>query len=333
VLLDPVHFHTTLTHRRCRKLRCVRRYPLTSTCKYAAVLLATLAGAAAAAFSVRAQPQSQQSQPQIPMPAHPPSAGAPPMNPNVIVLDPAHGGQDNGSTLGDNVFEKSVSLSIANRLKESLTAAGFTVIETRVADSGDPLTTDQRAETANRTHAGACIVIHATATGSGVHVYTSTLQPQDQDDGPGYGAFVPIPWDTAQAAYVRQSLSLASGVSAALAKDHLPPISGHAPLRPLDNLMCPAIAIELAPLPAPGVGATPVTDASYQQQVAATLTRALKAWRNRPDDSATEGTNEVAPTLAQAKAIAAAEAAGRAASAARISPTPAAPQPAQKGAQ
>jgi N-acetylmuramoyl-L-alanine amidase len=301
---------------------------LTPSRKYAAVLLATLAAAAAAAFSVRAQPQGQ-----IPMPARPPSATAPPMNPNVIVLDPAHGGQDNGATLGDNTFEKNVSLSVANRLKESLTAAGFTVIETRVADSGDPLTTDQRAEVANRTHAGACIVIHATTTGSGVHVYTSTLQPQDQDDAPDFGAFVPIPWDTAQAAYVRQSLNLASGVSAALSKDHLPPLSGHAPLRPLDNLMCPAIAIELAPLPAPGVGATPVTDASYQQQVATTLTRALKAWRDRPADSATEGTNEVAPSLAQAKAIAAAEAAGRAASTARSSSAPAAPQPAQRGTQ
>jgi N-acetylmuramoyl-L-alanine amidase len=47
----------------------------------------------------------------------------------------------------------------------------------------------------------------------------------------------------------------------------------------LDNLECPAVAIELAPLPVAGSDATPVTDAEYQQRVAATLTAALQAWR------------------------------------------------------
>jgi len=211
------------------------------------------------------------------------------MNPNLVLLDPAHGGPDNGAVLGDHIFEKDVNLAVADRLKASLTAAGFTVIETRIADSGEPLTTDQRAEIANRGHALACIVLHATNTGSGVHVYTSTLQPpaisEDASEG-GPSAFVPISWETAQAGFVRQSLALASNISDALGKDHLPALVGQAPLRPLGNLMCPAVAIELAPLPAPGVGATPVSDASYQQQVATTLTTAMRAWRDNPGDQA-----------------------------------------------
>lgn len=238
---------------------------------YAAILLTAFAGAAAAAFSVRAQLQAQAGA------SPPPSAS--PVNRNLIVLDPAHGGADAGAVLGDHVAEKDITLAIASRLKAALAADGFTVILTRDADGADPLSTDQRAETANRAHALACIVLHATATGSGVHVYTSPLPPAPLPDADAPSAFVPLPWETAQAAFAAQSHDLAASLSDALGKDHLPALVGQAPIRPLDNLTCPAVAIELAPLPAPGVGATPPTDANYQQQVANALAGALQAWR------------------------------------------------------
>jgi len=199
------------------------------------------------------------------------------------VLDPAHGGPDLGATLGDRVFEKDVNLAFAARLRTALNAAGFAVVLTRDADPADPLPTDQRAELANRAHAVACLVLHATATGSGVHVYTSTLPlPPDLDTGE-QSTFVPTPWDSAQAAYVRQSRSLAGNLSAALTASGLPAITGNAPLRPLDNLTCPAVAIELAPLQSAG---TPVTDATYQQRVAGALTGALRTWRDQAQGAA-----------------------------------------------
>jgi len=246
--------------------------------KHVAVLLVLLTGVAAAAYSIRAQPQGQN-----PRPA-PPSPAAPAIAHNLVVLDPAHGGPDLGATLGDRVFEKDVTLAFAARLRTALTAAGFTVVLTRDADPADPLPSDQRAELANRTHAVACIVLHATSTGSGVHVYTSTVpQPEDSASAGEDSAFVPTPWDSAQAAYVRQSHRLAGNLSAALTSSSLPAITGQAPLRPLDNLTCPAVAIELAPLlPA----ATPVTDAGYQQRVAGTLAGALRAWRDQAEGAA-----------------------------------------------
>jgi len=249
---------------------------LTFASKHAAVLIAALAGAAAAAFSMPAEPQGQ-----TPMPAQSPPSSARAVNQNLVVLDPAHGGPDNGAALGEGAFEKNVDLALAERLKTALTAAGFTVIETRVAETNDPLTTDQRAEIANRAHAIACLVLHATTTGFGLHLYTSTLQPPPAEAGEGIGApFVPVSWETAQAGFVQQSEDLANRLSSALGNSHLPSLVGRAPVRPLDSLMCPAVAVELAPLPAPGVGATPVTDPSYQQQVAVNLTAALKAWRD-----------------------------------------------------
>jgi N-acetylmuramoyl-L-alanine amidase len=249
--------------------------------KYAAVLLAALAGASAAVYSSRAQPQGQTSTAAQPQPA-----AASTTNRNLVVLDAAHGGPDPGATIGDHVFEKDVAIAIAARLRTALTAAGFTVIATREANAADTLTTDQRAEIANRTHAVACIVLHATTTGVGVHIYTSPLQPFAPEEGAGADsapAFVPVPWETAQSGFVSQSLRMASDVRAALAKGNLPAVVGRAPVRPLDNLMCPAVVIEVAPLVAAGGGATPVTDADYQQRVVGILTAALRTWRNHSD--------------------------------------------------
>lgn len=244
------------------------------------------------------------------------------MNLNLVVLDPAHGGSEAGSTIGDQVLEKDVTFAVADKLRSALAAAGFTVVSTREADNPDPITTDQRAEIANRTRALACIVIHATATGSGVHVYTSTLPPPLPDaDTDAPSAFIPVPWDSAQASFIRQSLSLAAGINSALSSSHLPSLSGTAPLRPLDNLMCPAVAVEMAPLPAPGVGSTPASDANYQQQVAAALASALRTWHDSIQPVA-----QAAPATPQAKAIAAAQAVSHAA--ARTAQPPA-PQSAQ----
>jgi N-acetylmuramoyl-L-alanine amidase len=258
--------------------------PLIPTRKFAAALLAVLAGAAAIVYSVHAQ-----SQPQIPMPAQqPPPLSATQMNHNLIVLDPAHGGPDPGATLGDNVLEKDVTLAFAIKLRAALAAANFTVATTRDADISDPLTTDARAETANRTHAVACIVLHATATGSGVHLYTSGLQPSAPDADSLGAPFAPILWDEAQAGFVTQSRRLATDLNTALAKDTVPVLTGQAPLRPLDNLMCPSVAIEIAPLQVSGGDATAVTSADYQQRIITTLVATLQAWRAHADADAAQ---------------------------------------------
>ena len=202
------------------------------------------------------------------------------------MLDPAHGGADGGILLGDHVYEKDITLELATKLRAALVSAGFTVISTHDSDAFDPLTTDQRAELANRTRAVACIVIHASNSGSGVHLYTSALQPPQAEATYSYWpgaqpAFTPTPWESAQAAFVNQSLRMAGSLNSALGAAHLPSFVGHEPVRPLDNLTCPAIALELSPLPATVGNPTSVTDPNYQQRVASTLAAALLAWRNQ----------------------------------------------------
>jgi N-acetylmuramoyl-L-alanine amidase len=202
-----------------------------------------------------------------------------PLPRTTILLDPAHGGPDTGAHLPDNVFEKDVTLAFAARLRALLATTGFTLISTRDADPAVTFTTDQRAEIGNHAHPTACLVLHATSSGNGIHVITSTLTPPRNSDSET--AHPPIPWNTAQAASIPQSLSLANDIGLSLQNAKLPVILSRASLRPLDNLTCPAVAIEIAPFTPPGSDRIPITDAAYQQNIATALSAALTSWRNR----------------------------------------------------
>jgi len=194
----------------------------------------------------------------------------------VIFLDPAHGGPDAGAHLPNNVLEKDLTLVFAARLRSSLSASGFAVISTRDADPAVPFTTDQRAEIGNHGHPTACLILHATSSGNGIHVVTSSLAPPTDIDEP----HAAIPWNTAQAYSIPQSLSLANEIGLSLQRAKLPVILSRASLRPLDNLLCPAVAIEIAPLvPADG-DPTPITDTIYQQNIAKAIVAALTSWRS-----------------------------------------------------
>lgn len=206
-----------------------------------------------------------------------------PINRNMVVLDPSHGGPDPGAHLPNQVAEKDVTLALASRLRQALAAASFTVVSTRDADPPAALTTDQRAELANRQHAAACLVLHAASTGSGVHLYVSAVQPtpapadSDPDIRP---AFEPTPWDMAQAGSIIQSLHLQAELFKALSSAGLQPLRGRGAIRPLDNLTCPAVVIELAPLGPAASSRTAVTDSGYQQHLVEAVTAALQHWRD-----------------------------------------------------
>jgi N-acetylmuramoyl-L-alanine amidase len=194
----------------------------------------------------------------------------------VIFLDPAHGGPDPGAHLPNNILEKDLTLAFATRLRAQLSTAGFTLLSTRDADPAVPFPTDQRAEIANHAHPAACLILHATSSGSGIHVITSSL-PESQPDDP----HATIPWNTAQSASIPQSLALANEIGLALQHAKLPVILSRAAIRPLDNIICPAVAIEIAPLTRSDSEPTPVTDTAYQQNIAQAISAALTAWRSR----------------------------------------------------
>ena len=203
------------------------------------------------------------------------------MDRNLVVLDPAHGGADNGARISDSVQEKDVTLELATRLRSLLMARGFKVVSTRDDSSGSGLTTDQRAEIANKSHAVACVVIHASASGNGVQIATSTIGSRLASELAVRHSGTTVGWERAQEIYVPQSLKLANRVGAALVRSSVPLSLGRAALRPLDNLMCPAISVELAPQQSAGGDPTPVSDSTYQQRVADAIAGALVFWRSQ----------------------------------------------------
>ncbi|GAC1361143.1 MAG: hypothetical protein NVSMB3_09330 [Acidobacteriaceae bacterium] len=108
-----------------------------------------------------------------------------------------------------------------------------------------------------------------------------------------------VPWDSAQAAYQPQSVRLANEVGVSLTNAHLPTLLGLASLRPLDNLTCPAIALEIAPLKLPRSNLTPPDDEAYQQCIAQATAAALISWRshNPPPPAKTPRTSAAAAAI------------------------------------
>lgn len=191
----------------------------------------------------------------------------------VVVLNPAHGGDDAGANL-DGQPEKAFNLAISVRLRSLLAARGIVVITTRESDV--TLDSVHRAEIANHAQARACLTIHASETGRGVHLYTSSLVPAR-----------PVlfePWKTAQAAWIVHSVALEGTLNSALQHAGVAVTLGRTALPVTDSMTCPAVAVEIAP-GAQSRGASgqsvpgSLADPDYQIQVADALTAALVEWR------------------------------------------------------
>jgi N-acetylmuramoyl-L-alanine amidase len=238
-----------------------------------ALLLGTLT-CLSTAQTPQSTPQAIPSPSQVPQPTGP--KPLPAFYRNIIFLDPAHGGPDTGAHL-PSALEKDIALSFSARLRTVLGAAGFTVLSTRDTDPTALITSDQRAGIANHARPLACLLLHATASGSGVHIVTSSLTPPDDPAA----TRSPLSWQAAQANTVPQSLKLADELSSALQSAKLPAIRLRASVPPIDSLTCAAAAIELAPLSLTGAQTIPVTDSSYQQQVAEAIAEAITSYRER----------------------------------------------------
>ena len=228
--------------------------------------------AAALAVILLGCAQAQTPPPQAPQMPAVPAPAAPLVRPGfVVVLDAAHGGSDPGAHLRSDLQEKDVTLALSNRLRSALRARGIDVVTTRDGDVNPSMA--DRAGTANHAEAAGCLVIHATATGSGVHLFTSSLAPAPPARM--------LPWQTAQTAYVSQSLKLESEIDSALAHAQIPVTLGRAYVQPIDSLACPAVAVEIAPLVAGHVTeARAISDAGYQKSVMDALSAAIEAWRS-----------------------------------------------------
>jgi len=97
----------------------------------------------------------------------------------LIVIDAGHGGKDPGAVFS-SVYEKSLNLDIAKRLKKLLTAKGYEVIMTRTTDKFVELA--DRAELANQKGADLFISIHNNSMPSGYSGVMTLYSTRDIDE-------------------------------------------------------------------------------------------------------------------------------------------------------
>ena len=215
-------------------------------------------------------------------PAPEPGAGpipAPPLPPTIpgqlapayfAVVDASHGGDDHGETLSNTLVEKDVTVALARSLRKELESRGITTLVLRDSDAN--LSVDQSAIFANADHAAIYIAVHASSSGHGVRVYTALLPYGEDDHGPFRS------WTTAQHSALPLSQSTATAVSNELQKRQVPVRALAAPLRPLNNVTGPAIAVEVAPQAA---DVTQLMAPDYQELVTSAVAAAIAANRDQ----------------------------------------------------
>ena len=157
-----------------------------------------------------------------------------------VMIDPSHGGYDKGATFGGKLVEKDITLRLAREVRKELEERGIAARLLRESDID--LSLDRRAEITNEQRASLYVALHAGRPGKGVRVYAPVLTDTQQ---PLAGRF--LPWESAQSSSLSRSQNLARAVSEELKKKGLAVANLGVPLRPLNNIVAPAIAVELAP--------------------------------------------------------------------------------------
>ncbi len=197
-----------------------------------------------------------------------PTPAAPAAPHFLVVIDPAHGGDERGAAITDSLNEKDVNLAFARRLQHELQNKGVYASLLRYGDATIAL--DDRAVAVNSLRPAVYVCVHAANLGTGTRVFTALMAPT----GAGTRGF--LPWPQAQAPFLDLSSQVAGSVSAELSTRHIPVTALPAPLRPMRNIAAPAIALEIAP---PDGDVDNINDADYQQSIVAAVANGIVAMR------------------------------------------------------
>ncbi len=187
-----------------------------------------------------------------------------------MLIDPAHGGTEIGSAISPTLPEKDVVLTLARKLQHELQSRG--VAAGLLRNSDITISLDQRAISANAARPAIYVALHAANSGKGVHVFTSLLAAESVSTRDF------LPWESAQTPYLDFSGSVAGSVSAELETRKLPNATLAAPLRPMNNIAAPAIAIEIAP---PSNDVDEIASPAYLDQVAQSIAAGIAAVRGK----------------------------------------------------
>jgi len=231
--------------------------------------------------------------PGAPAGPEPPPLPLPTTGIRTIVIDPGHGGDENGAKGARGTLEKTVTLSVARRLKAALEARlGARVLLTRDDDRTLPL--DDRAAFANNNKADVFVSLHANAslrrTAAGAEVFYLSLDRADEEArrvadaegvampvfGGGTREIDVILWEMAQTRHLSRSAALAALIEGQLrtAVPMSPRAIQQAPFRVLVGANMPAVLVEVGYLTNAEQEAA-LTNAPFQARLVQSLTDAL----------------------------------------------------------
>jgi N-acetylmuramoyl-L-alanine amidase len=252
-------------------------------------------GAAAQAAGARAS---------VPAPSPPPASKV-----KTVVLDPGHGGVEEGAKGPGGLLEKDATLALAKTVQEVLQHRGYRVVATRSSDATVGL--DDRAAAANAAKADVFLSIHCNAsraaTAHGTEVYYLSLDASDRaaallaESENAAPAATPdtaeknaavrdldlILWDLAQNQHLSASARLAEIVQADF--NRLLGITTRgvkqAPFRVLIGVNAPAVLVEIAFITNPDEEARIGSD-EFRRQVAETLAGSVDTYFRTADSVA-----------------------------------------------
>jgi N-acetylmuramoyl-L-alanine amidase len=233
--------------------------------------------AAGAAFSQAAASQTPQTQrPTPPSPSsQPPAAPAIPRRLQTVVLDPGHGGTDEGAHGSAGVPEKDLALRLALTVSKRLQQSGLHVVMTRRDDQ--TLSFAARAAIANAQPNAIFITIHVGSSGPVGTAFAYYYDFGQIAGPPAAAAGGLLPWDQAQRSSGALSRRLAQLLQVALSEQlpGSPELPGGAAVYQLRSIAEPAVAVEVENVNA----ASAERIEELGGPLAAAVSRAIEAFR------------------------------------------------------
>lgn len=164
------------------------------------------------------------------------------LTPNIVVIDPAHGGTDPGARGTAGIRESEIVMEFAAQIRTALESAGFQVLVTRQGNENPSF--DDRSAVANAQRGAIFVTLHVASTGlpGTVRVYVMSDLPTGNDTS---GL---IPWDRAQAPFLPLSRRFGDLVQGLLSQRFKgsPGTAQVAAVRQLRTTAAPAIAVEIS---------------------------------------------------------------------------------------
>lgn len=209
-----------------------------------------------------------------------------------LVIDPGHGGRDSGSAFGASLSEKTLTLSIARKVKELIESdisldSGMEVRLTRTGDYDLPL--EERAAMANHLKADLLLSIHCSShlypALEELQIFIADYSPEELEQF----AMTDESWTSMQSRHLAESRKFAQNIEKAARESTAFEAVNFlkAPVYVLEGASMAAVEVEAGFVPIQE-GIKKLETEDYQWQVARVLFQGIMGYLNKGQEKAEE---------------------------------------------